>query len=305
MYRFSSKLYYRTLLFKFHLNRWHSFTKEWKEVVSFLIFQVKKDEKMKNFLSCYCSSTRRRVESPSLVNLTFPSHFLHTEIYNETSISLTKVWKRFIRFRGHRGGYMYKGGGNAIRVQATLTWTFFFFFFWNALDTVIEPVYPFLFPPPSFLPFLLRPRFVPFFLQRVSHQRDTRRVLIMPQDRSPLSWPFHETPARAGATYYVPASFRFVPLRPPIVLVLSPYSTLLNVVALKCGGSSSRCQFFPRTNARTRYRFPRHNSGEKFENSLPRFLRYAMAMRIISAKRDLFLPKEKPKNPWLIIFLPF
>lgn len=200
---------------------------------------------------------------------------------------------------------MYKGGGNAIRVQATLTWTFFFFFFLKRVGHGNRTRIP-LPLPPSFLPPISlsspRPRFVPFFLQRVSHQRDTRRVLIMPQDRSPLSWPFHETPARAGATYYVPASFRFVPLRPPIVLVLSPYSTLLNVVALKCGGSSSRCQFFPRTNARTRYRFPRHNSGEKFENSLPRFLRYAMAMRIISAnnerpKRDLFLPKEKPRNP--------
>lgn len=190
---------------------------------------------MKNFLSCYCSSTRRRVESPSLVNLTFPSHFLHTEIYNETSISLTKVWKRFIRFRGHRGGYMYKGGGNAIRVQATLTWTFFFFFFLKRVGHGNRTRIP-LPLPPSFLPPISlsspRPRFVPFFLQRVSHQRDTRRVLIMPQDRSPLSWPFHETPARAGATYYMPASFRFVLLRPPIVLVLSPYSTLLNVVAL-------------------------------------------------------------------------
>lgn len=106
---------------------------------------------MKNFLSCYCSSTRRRVESPSLVNLTFPSHFLHTEIYNETSISLTKVWKRFIRFRGHRGGYMYKGGGNAIRVQATLTWTFFFFFFLKRVGHGNRTRIP-LPLPPSFLP---------------------------------------------------------------------------------------------------------------------------------------------------------
>lgn len=164
---------------------------------------------------------------------------------------------------------MYKSGGNAIRMYRPLSRGLFFFFFFlkrvgHGNRTRISP--PPLLPSSRFslsLP-LLPFRFVPFFLQRVSHQRDARRVLIMPRDRSPLSWPFHGTPARAGATYYVPASFRFVPLSGSIVLVLSPYSTLLNVVALKCGGSSSRCQFFPRTSlARTEVRFPPSQLGRK------------------------------------------
>lgn len=109
------------------------------------------------------------------------------------------------------------------------------------MDTVIEPVYPSSSPSPLFRSFS-------FFLQRVSHQRDTRRVLIMPPPRPlPLCLgPFTRHPHERAATYYVcQASFRFVPLSASSDRSSCPYSTLLNVVELKSGGSSLRCQFFP------------------------------------------------------------
>lgn len=64
---------------------------------------------------------------------------------------------------------------------------------------------------PFFSPFrILSPTTSAFLLALHSrfrlHTRDIRRVLIMLLDRWPLSWPFHEIPARSGTTYYVPGS---------------------------------------------------------------------------------------------------
>lgn len=114
--------------------------------------------------------------------------------------------------------------------------------FWNALDTVIEPVYP------SSSLFLLR--FVLFSFSFFSSTclgstGHSTRFNYAPQDRSPFVLALSRDTRTSGRDLLcVPASFRFVPLSASSDRSSCPYSTLLNVVELKCGGSSLRCQFF-------------------------------------------------------------
>lgn len=113
--------------------------------------------------------------------------------------------------------------------------------FWNALDTVIEPVYPSSSPSPLFRSFSF---FSSTCLASTGHS--TRFNYAPPRPLPLCLGPFTRHPHERAATYYVcQASFRFVPLSASSDRSSCPYSTLLNVVELKSGGSSLRCQFFP------------------------------------------------------------
>lgn len=125
------------------------------------------------------------------------------------------------------------------------------------MDTVIEPVYP--------SSSLFLPRFVLFSFSFFSSTclgstGHSTRFNYAPQDRSPFVLALSRDTRTSGRDLLcVPASFRFVPLSASSDRSSCPYSTLLNVVELKCGGSSLRCQFFSPSNesriTKNRYQF--------------------------------------------------